>query len=81
MLVKDSNGENVFTMERLKPMRRKINGTLKIFCLMGLKSFVLIQFKTTINMDINKKKSLMEKFMGNLININGRLRNAPKIPN
>jgi hypothetical protein len=40
MLVKDSNGENVFTMERLKPIRRKINGTLKIFCLRDVKFLV-----------------------------------------
>ena len=34
-----------------------------------------------MNMDTNKKKSLIEKFMGSLMKINGRLRNAPQIPN
>jgi hypothetical protein len=34
-----------------------------------------------MNMEIQRKKSLIEKFTGSLININGRLRNAPQIPN
>ena len=40
MLVKDSYGENGFTMERLNPMRRKNNGTLNIFCLRDVKFLV-----------------------------------------
>jgi hypothetical protein len=35
ILVRDSEGLNVFTTERLNPINKNINGTRKIFCFKG----------------------------------------------